>query len=509
MNGSTKPETAPESGALRQMLRLMGSIRITVFLMASSMFLVLGGTLAQAGANGSSIETVVTEIFRCWFAKIHIHTFLPDAFIEARQPETQRFLMRFFIPWLGGISIGLLLFFNLLAAHLLRWKVTARAGRLLAGLAVLGLAIGLGLLVIQGGLMDLIGRLLTGVAAVFGRQSTLDDSFWRVLDRLAQGLLVAAVVYAALRLLYGKAKAGVVMIHSSVLLLLLAELLTHLGAVEARMTLREGESADFVDRSNRFELAIIEDLADGQARSTVIPQALLAGKSEIDLPELGLRLAPQMWFPNSDLRSGSTPGVDAGAGKELLIVGLPENNGVSSISNAPACLVKFSAKDGSPLGLYAFSSLFYGNFIARQNPDLYQELQCGGRKFRLMLRNEREYLENEEGRMSIALRDFHIERFMGSQDKMSYSSMIDIRMPGESAPEHGEIWMNHPLRRLGRTFYQSGFLSSEDGTILQVVKNGGWMIPYISCMIAALGMFIHFVSLLLKHLRRPGPGGQE
>ncbi len=509
MSDLSQPETAVETSLWRQMRRLMASIRITVFLMACSMVLVLAGTLAQAGAYGNSIDTVVTEVFRCWFAKIHIHTFVPDSFIESRTPESKAFLLKFFIPWLGGISIGLLFFLNLLAAHSLRWKVSARGGKLAAGLLVLGLSFGLGVLVVQGGLMDLIGRMLTSMAGIFGTQSTLDDSFWRVLDRLAQGLLIAGVVYLALRLLYGKAKAGVVMIHSSVLLLLLAELVTHLGAVESRMTLREGESAAYVDRSNRFELAIIEDLAAGQARSTVVPQKLLMGKSDIELPDLGLRLSPQMWFANSDLKSGATPGVDAGIGKELMILSLPENNGVSSITNAPAALVRFTAKDGSSLGLYAFSSLLYGNFIGRQYPDLYQELQCGERKFRLMLRSEREYLSDDKGQMSISLRDFHIERFMGSQDKMSYSSMIDIKMPGETVPEHAEIWMNHPLRRLGRTFYQSGFLSSEDGTILQVVKNGGWMIPYISCMIAALGMFIHFVSMLLKHLRRPGQGGQE
>ena len=41
--------------------------------------------------------------------------------------------------------------------------------------------------------------------------------------------------------------------------------------------------------------------------------------------------------------------------------------------------------------------------------------------------------------------------------------------------------MNHPLRYQGETFYQSGVLGLGKGTILQVVRNPGWLIPYISC----------------------------
>jgi hypothetical protein len=62
--------------------------------------------------------------------------------------------------------------------------------------------------------------------------------------------------------------------------------------------------------------------------------------------------------------------------------------------------------------------------------------------------------------------------------------------------------MNHPLRHAGETFYQSGFLPKDQGTILQVVRNPGWLMPYISCILVASGMLVHFGLHLIGFLRR-------
>ena len=65
-----------------------------------------------------------------------------------------------------------------------------------------------------------------------------------------------------------------------------------------------------------------------------------------------------------------------------------------------------------------------------------------------------------------------------------------------------KIWMNNPLRYAGETFYQSSFEPGKNLTILQVVRNDGWMIPYISCMIVGVGMAVHMASSLIGFLRR-------
>ena len=63
------------------------------------------------------------------------------------------------------------------------------------------------------------------------------------------------------------------------------------------------------------------------------------------------------------------------------------------------------------------------------------------------------------------------------------------------------ISMNHPLRYGGDTFYQSGVLENDAGTILQVVRNPGWKLPYVACSMVSLGMLLHFGIHLVGFLR--------
>ena len=43
---------------------------------------------------------------------------------------------------------------------------------------------------------------------------------------------------------------------------------------------------------------------------------------------------------------------------------------------------------------------------------------------------------------------------------------------------------------------------TETTTILQVVRNPGWLIPYISCALVAIGMLVHFGIYLTQFLLR-------
>ena len=68
--------------------------------------------------------------------------------------------------------------------------------------------------------------------------------------------------------------------------------------------------------------------------------------------------------------------------------------------------------------------------------------------------------------------------------------------------------MNHPLRYNGETFFQASFNEqTEHGTVLEVVSNPVWTLPYIACAIGGLGLLIHFgitlVNFLDKRLNGP------
>ena len=63
--------------------------------------------------------------------------------------------------------------------------------------------------------------------------------------------------------------------------------------------------------------------------------------------------------------------------------------------------------------------------------------------------------------------------------------------------------MNEPLRHRGETFYQASWNEkTEKGTVLQVVRNPGWLMPYFSCAIVSIGMLVHFGIGLISFLER-------
>jgi len=59
------------------------------------------------------------------------------------------------------------------------------------------------------------------------------------------------------------------------------------------------------------------------------------------------------------------------------------------------------------------------------------------------------------------------------------------------------IYMNNPLRYAGETYYQASFDPDNQGTVLQVVRNPGWLTPYFSCVLVAAGLGVQFMSHLV------------
>jgi hypothetical protein len=63
--------------------------------------------------------------------------------------------------------------------------------------------------------------------------------------------------------------------------------------------------------------------------------------------------------------------------------------------------------------------------------------------------------------------------------------------------------MNNPLRYGGETYYQSGFDERDSQvTILQVVRNPGWLTPYFSCALVSIGLVVQFMWHLLGFARK-------
>jgi cytochrome c-type biogenesis protein CcsB len=94
---------------------------------------------------------------------------------------------------------------------------------------------------------------------------------------------------------------------------------------------------------------------------------------------------------------------------------------------------------------------------------------------------------------SIALRDFILEKYPGTNSASSYASEVTLQDPSSGLVRDQRIYMNHILNYGGYRFFQSSFDQDELGTYLSVNHDrwGTW-VSYLGYGILTLGMIITF-----------------
>jgi ABC-type transport system involved in cytochrome c biogenesis permease subunit len=535
---------------LNALLAPLASLKLTVALFAMAIFIVLAGTLAQVEKD---IWQVIDEYFRNrWFAWIDFQMFLPPSFWGAlfgtAPPQIPG---GFYFP--SGWLIGSVMALNLLAAHLIRFKVQARGWRLVSGLLVTLVGIGLTTLVVtsannaeglQGepwvsydALWWLLLASLAGCAiatsyswwrAAFGSgtfwllsaalllqggllvagvlrgvDGRLSDSAMRILWQLTQGGLASIVLLVGCILVF-KQRGGVVLLHAGIGLMMFGELLVGRTAVEAQLQMQEGETVNFVQDIRTVELAVVDRSKPDHDVVTAIPKRFLLeslkSKQPISDDRLPFRIQVDQFFQNAGVQRAkpgeANPATD-GLGKEWLAEPVRPGSGTDQDSKVDlsAAYVTILPKDGDT----PIAKLLLGLIFSSQN--LTEPVKVGDATYDVALRFQRTYKPYK-----FQLVDVRKDDYIGTSTPRNYSS--DVRLVDDSrhVDRTLKIWMNNPLRFAGETFYQSGYhvdpQTQIEGTTLQVVTNGGWMIPYVSCMLVAAGMLAHFSIVLLRFLRR-------
>ena len=108
---------------------------------------------------------------------------------------------------------------------------------------------------------------------------------------------------------------------------------------------------------------------------------------------------------------------------------------------------------------------------------------------------------------SMTLRKFTHERYAGTEVAKNFASRVALIDPDRKENRDVLIYMNHPLRYRGETFYQSGFEKNDSATVLQVVHNPSFVAPYIACVIVGVGLLfqfaLHFAGF--AHRRKASP----
>lgn len=280
-------------------------------------------------------------------------------------------------------------------------------------------------------------------------------------------------------------KAGIWLVHFGLILLLIGQLMTDLLSRESTLHLREGQTKNYSESGREAEL-VLTDKSDPKLDKVVsIPQRLLMSRSEITHPDLPFTLKVKNFYPNSVVQNRPAnatepPPATQGIGLRASVQEVPKVT-TTDRRDVPSMIFEVVSKNGQSLGTWLASE--YVN-----DP---QPFRADDRSWEVSMRLRRYYKP-----FSLQLVEFRHDLYPGTQIPKNFSSRVVLNRPETGEQREVLIKMNRPLRYEGETFYQSSFDPDNEGTILQVVRNPGWLTPYFSCVLVGLGLLLQFFQQL-------------
>ncbi|MCH1497010.1 MAG: cytochrome c biogenesis protein CcsA [Rubripirellula sp.] len=529
-------------------IKVLGSLRLTVILFALSLVIVMVGTLAQDELNMLEVKQ---RYFLSWIAPLHLDDFFPQAFYRHDTPIPG------VIPIPGGAMIGMLLMINLVAAKATRFRIQAKGTRAQAGWGLIALGGVLAGLVISAGhssdglqgvppisyqvlwavvlasltiftfmvgaassrvgnsTVRVIGYSIVLISAAFIGYCLITgfrvgDPGLRIVWQLTKGLGAGIVMLIGCLMVFGK-QGGNVLLHLGVGLLMFGQFVFGDRQLEQRLTLVEGQSANTLVNLDEIELAFLQE--DEQNQEIVvapIPASMLVAAERsgelIQDTQLPVDVRVKAFYENSSLEDPKEEQnlATKGIGLEVIAREASKSGGADSEINLASAYIELLDKDSKEsLGVFLVSQIISDREIlvpSSTSKDLYDSVDVAGKKYEFGLK-----LHREVKPYWVQLEDVRQVTYSGTATPRDYSSFIRIIDPETGEDRRERVWMNNPLRYRGETFYQSNYSALPGGkemTGIQVVRNSGWLIPYVACSITALGMLAHFMGTLTRFLRR-------
>jgi len=297
-------------------------------------------------------------------------------------------------------------------------------------------------------------------------------------------------------------KAGIALIHGGIVLLIVSGFVTAFLRQENYMWISVGGQSSYLESFHDRDLVFI-DHTDPQTDTVVsIPTSLLDPNKPLTNPALPFTVKTIFYYPNSILgMRSSNPGMPE----------LPVKNGVAHNRDLGVAPVAYDyAHDESNMATAAVTIETakgpVGGWLASTmldpappflKADLPQTFTVDGHTWEVTLRARREYLP-----FTLHLDEFIHDLYPGTDVPKSFESQLHLINPSQKENRPVLIYMNHPLRYAGWTFYQSSFAQGDTASMLEVVHNPGWILPYVALAMVGFGMLFQFITSLLAHLRR-------
>jgi hypothetical protein len=283
-------------------------------------------------------------------------------------------------------------------------------------------------------------------------------------------------------------EAGLIVTHAGLIALLLGQLLTQLFAHESQLPIPVGTTRNYSENLREFELAVIRTSDPLYDEVTSIPEAAMRHRPSIVRTNWPFTLVIRKFMPNAQLTMAieGQPGIASqGIGTRILAREQPVHSSDEE-PNTVTALVEI--KQGDKSG---------GTWLLSSGLGAPQSFSMNGETYQLFLRPRRTYYP-----FSITLNQFTHDIYPGTDIPKNFASHVRLTNTSTGESRDSLIYMNHPLRYQGKTFYQASFAENDTVSILQVVDNPVVQSPYIACAIVSAGLVIQFLMHLMAFARR-------
>ena len=302
-------------------------------------------------------------------------------------------------------------------------------------------------------------------------------------------LLTLSLVARTLEIPRTWAKSGLILVHAGLVLLFAGEFVAGMMQVDTQMSIEVKQTVNFVQSYRKMELAVIDVTDPTWDEVYSVPESRLAKGGTIAIPGTPITVNVKRYFQNAQL-SNLTPGMPpsmatAGVGTGVAIVEAPPVTADNDM-NQTSAFVELVAGGRS-----------YGTWLTSVALGAPQSFTHEGRTYKLALRLQRQYLP-----YAFTLKEFRHDVYPGTDIPKNFASLVQVVNPSQKESREVLIYMNQPLRYEGKTFYQASFGKNDTLSVLSVVENPGWLIPYISCVIISAGLLVHFAIVLRRSLKR-------
>jgi hypothetical protein len=283
-------------------------------------------------------------------------------------------------------------------------------------------------------------------------------------------------------------KAGMWLVHAGLVILFAGEFVAGMMQVDTNMSIEVGQTVNYVQSYKNAELAVIDVTDPTWDEVYSVPDTLLSKGGAIALPGTPLTLNVKRFYTNAELSplpAGMPTLATAGVGQTAQVVERPPVS-VDNELNQTSAFVEPVAGGRS-----------YGTWLASMSIGVPQTFTHEGRTYALSMRLRRQYLP-----YAFTLKQFRHDVYPGTDIPKNFSSLVQVVNPSRNESREVLIYMNQPLRYEGKTFYQASFGKNDTLSILSVVENPGWLLPYVSCVLVSLGLLVHFAIVLRRSLKR-------